>query len=124
MVLMAGMRQSRLGDQMRKVIAEIIARKLRDPQLGMVTITDVELTKDLSQAKVFYSVLGDADVQQRSAKSLRKAVGFVQSELGRAIRIRKVPMLEFVVDHSVERGLRIQELLNQIEREDDGKEKH
>lgn len=116
----SGMRQHRLGDQVRKVISEIIQRKLRNPQLGMVTITDVELTKDLRQAKVFYSVYGDETVRQSSAKALRQSTGFIQSELSRSIRIRKVPVLEFIFDESVERGLRIQELLAKIEREEGG----
>jgi ribosome-binding factor A len=116
----AGMRRQRLGDQIKKAVSEIVHSKLKDPHLGMITITDVELTKDLRQAKVFYSVYGDTDTKRASNRALRKSAGFIQSELGRLIRVRKTPTLEFVIDHSMEHGLRIQELLEKIEREGQG----
>lgn len=120
MVLMAaGMRQQRLADQIKKVISEIIQRKVKNPHLGMVTITDVELTKDLRQAKVFYSVYGDESVRRESGRALRQSAKFVKAELGRAIRVRNVPTLEFHFDESIERGLRIQELLDKIERDEE-----
>ncbi|MCK4857686.1 MAG: 30S ribosome-binding factor RbfA [candidate division Zixibacteria bacterium] len=112
-------RQDRLRDEIKKAVSEIIQTRMKDPHIGFVTVTDVELTKDLQFAKVFYSVYGDTTSQRETNRSLQKARGFIQSELGQRIRVRKLPTLQFEIDHSAERGMRIQELLNQIEKEDD-----
>ncbi len=112
-------RVDRLRDQIKEVVASIIQQKLKDKHIGFVTVTDVELTADLSEATVFYSVYGDALTQKATNRALEHAKGFVQSELARQISIRKVPTLSFRVDRSVEHGLRIEELLNKIHEEDE-----
>ena len=112
-------RVDRLQDQIKKVVSEIIQTKLNDPHIGFTTITDVELTKDLQLAKVFYSVYGDAKSQQETAEALRKAKGFILREMASEIRIKKLPEVEFHPDDSVSRGLRVQELLDRIESESD-----
>jgi ribosome-binding factor A len=112
-----GKRVDRLRDQIRKVVSNVIQTKVKDPHLGFVTVTEVELTKDLQAATVFYSIYGDEEAKRKSQAALQKARGFIQSELGREIRVRKVPVLEFQLDESTERGLRIQELLDRIDRE-------
>jgi ribosome-binding factor A len=116
---MAFKRIDRLRDQIKEVVAEIIQRKLKDTHVGFVTVTDVKLTADLSEATVYYSVYGDTLTQKETNRALDHAKGFIQSELARQISIRKVPTLSFKVDRSVEHGLRIEELLNQIHEEDD-----
>ena len=118
---MAFKRIDRLRDQIKEVVAEIIQQKLKDTHVGFVTVTDVKLTADLSEATVYYSVYGDTLTQKTTNRALDHAKGFIQSELARQISIRKVPILSFKVDRSVEHGLRIEELLNQIHEEDDRK---
>lgn len=110
-------RPERLRDQIKKVVSEIIQSKVSDPHIGFITITDVELSKDYQFATVFYSVYGDTDSRRETKKALGKARGFIQSELAREIRIRRIPQLQFAVDNSVERGLRVQELLDKIDKE-------
>ncbi len=114
-------RVDRLRKQIRDVVSEIIQRRVKDPNIGIVTITDVELTGDLREAKVFYSTLGDEETQRSTGRALKKALGFIQSSLARELRIRKAPIIQFKEDRSAERATRIQELLEQIHRED---EKH
>jgi ribosome-binding factor A len=116
---MAFKRIDRLRDQIKKVVAEIIQRKLKDTHVGFITVTDVKLTSDLSEATIYYSVFGDTVTQKSTNRALDKAKGFIQTELAHEISIRKVPILSFEVDRSVEHGLRIEELLNQIHEDDE-----
>lgn len=115
-------RVERLQDQIKKVVSQVIQKKLSDPNIGFVTVTDVEVTRDLKHAKIFYSVYGDTRSKQDTAKALKKARGFILRELAREIRIRKIPEIVFAPDNSVERGLRIQELLKQIESDSDSEQ--
>jgi ribosome-binding factor A len=112
-------RVDRLRKQIQDVIAEIIQRRVKDPHIGMVTITDVELTGDLREAKVYYSTLGDETTQRATNKALKKALGFIQTQLAHELRIRKAPLIEFKVDKTAERAGRIEELLEQIHQEDE-----
>lgn len=112
-------RTDRLRDRIKEVVSEIIQRKLKDPHVGFVTITDVAVTRDLREATVFYSVLGDTLTQRSTNKALESARGFIQSELAREIRIRKIPIISLKVDRSAEQGARIEMLLSQIHEEDE-----
>ncbi|MFC4404535.1 30S ribosome-binding factor RbfA [Gracilibacillus xinjiangensis] len=108
------LRASRVAEQMKKELGDIISRKIKDPRVGFVTITDVEVTGDLQQAKVFISVLGDEKKRQDTLIGLAKAKGFIRSEIGKRIRLRKTPELSFDFDDAMERGNRIEDLLRQI----------
>lgn len=110
-------RTDRLRVQIKEIISEIIQRKLKDPHVGMITITEVTITRDLSEAAVYYSVFGDVAVRRSTNKTLERARGFIQSELGKVLHIRKVPTLRFEIDKSIDQGLRIQELLDQIHKD-------
>lgn len=90
---MSEVRANRVGEQMKKELGEIITRKLKDPRVGFVTITDVEVTGDLQQAKIFISVLGDEKQKHDTLVGLAKAKGFIRSEIGQRIRLRKTPEL-------------------------------
>lgn len=105
-------RALRVGEQIRRELAEQI-RKLKDPRVGMVTITDVEVTKDLSVAKVYYSVLGEGDVITQTQKGLERAAGFIRRELGHAMRLRVVPELRFHYDDTELKGNRIDRLIDE-----------
>jgi ribosome-binding factor A len=118
-------RSSRVGDQIRREISEIVLLILKEPKLGFITITDVELTDDLRYAKVFYSVLGDEKERMESQKGLERAKGFIQREIGKRIRLKHIPQIVFRYDHTTEKAARIEQLLKQVRTEpkveDEGK---
>lgn len=121
---MMSLRRNRVGEQMKKELGEIIGRKIKDPRIGFVTVTDVQVTGDLQQATVFISVLGDDQQKENTLKGLAKAKGFIRSEIGQRIRLRKTPEITFEFDESMEYGSRIDSLLYQIQEESDSKEKN
>ena len=112
-------RAERVSDQMKQEIADILMRKIKDPRIGFVTVTDVEVADDLRNAKVFVSVYGEDKAS--TLKGLESASPFIRSELGRRMRMKFVPELLFRYDDSVERGAHIMELLHDIEDKDGGK---
>jgi len=105
-------RSLRLGDQIQRELAELLGREVKDPQMGMVTITAVKVTRDLAHAKVYITVLGNADDVKTSLQALHRAGGFLRSALAGRLRVRTVPNLHFVYDASVERGIRIGALID------------
>lgn len=107
---------------MKKELGEIIGRKIKDPRVGFVTVTDVQVTGDLQQATVFISVLGDDEQKENTLKGLAKAKGFIRSEIGQRIRLRKTPEIFFEFDESIDYGNRIDTLLHQIHDEERSKE--
>ncbi|GLH63210.1 30S ribosome-binding factor RbfA [Parageobacillus sp. G301] len=117
------LRATRVGEQMKKELSDIIGRKLKDPRIGFVTVTDVRVTGDLQQAKVYISVLGDEEQRQNTLKGLEKAKGFIRSEIGQRIRLRKTPEIFFEIDESIEYGNRIEQLIRQISAEHEGEKK-
>lgn len=110
------MRVNRVAEQMKKEVSDIIAHKIKDPRVGFVTVTDVEVTGDLQQATVFISVLGDEEQKEASLVGLEKAKGFIRSEIGKRIRLRKTPELFFEFDESIQYGNRIDELLMKLKK--------
>ncbi|CAM3423195.1 30S ribosome-binding factor RbfA [Bacillus sp. ISL-47] len=115
------LRANRVGEQMKKELGEIIGRKIKDPRVGFVTVTDVQVTGDLQQATVFISVLGDEEQRENTLRGLAKAKGFIRSEIGQRIRLRKTPEILFEFDESIDYGNRIESLLHQIQ--DEGRSK-
>jgi len=107
---------------MKRELSDILQRDLRDPHLGFVTLTEVEVSDDLSFAKVFWTVLGDEADKKRSLRVLNKAKGFLRGEVGRRLRLREAPELIFKYDSSTERGLRIEQILEQIKEEEQARE--
>ncbi|KOO46574.1 30S ribosome-binding factor RbfA [Priestia koreensis] len=112
------LRANRVGEQMKKELGDIIGRKIKDPRIGFVTVTDVQVTGDLQQATVFISVLGDAEQRENTLKGLAKAKGFIRSEIGQRIRLRKTPEITFEFDESIDYGNRIETLLHEIKKDD------
>ncbi|MCM3572729.1 MULTISPECIES: 30S ribosome-binding factor RbfA [Mesobacillus] len=113
-----GHRVNRVGEQMKKEIGDIISRKIKDPRVGFVTVTDVEVTGDLQQAKVYISVLGDEQQREDTLKGLAKAKGFIRTEIGQRIRLRKTPELIFEFDETMAYGNRINSLIHELQREE------
>lgn len=105
---------------MKQEIADILMRKIKDPRVGFVTVTEVEVSHDLRNAKVFVSVLGGD--KKQSLKGLESAAAFIRSELGRRMRMRFVPEILFRFDESVERGAHIMEILHTLEEKPGQKE--
>lgn len=107
-------RIARLRELMKKQVSEILQREMKDPRIGFVSVTDVELSADLRHAKVFVSILGDAAAKTRTMEGLTSAQGFVRTELAHRIRLRRIPEVVFRLDESIERGARVNRLLRQV----------
>ena len=112
-----GYRLERLADQIREEIANIIAADLKDPRVGLATVTRVELSGDLGHARVLVSVLGDEAAQQKTLAGLSSAAGFIRGEIGRRLRVRRTPEVMFVLDHGAEESQRIEILLQKLRRD-------
>ncbi|MBF0343981.1 MAG: 30S ribosome-binding factor RbfA [Nitrospirae bacterium] len=110
-------RSQRVGDLLRREISGIILTRVKDPRIGFITITDVELSDDLKLARVYVSVL-DRQHIDHTLKVLRTAVSFIRRELARNVNLRHVPSLEFFEDKSIEYGLKIDGILKQIKEEE------
>lgn len=110
-------RTNRVAEQMKKEIGEIINQKLKDPRVGFVTVTDIDLTNDLQQATIYISVLGEEAEKEESLTGLAKASGFIRSEVGKRIRLRKVPEIMFKFDEAHEYGNHIESILRNLNKE-------
>jgi ribosome-binding factor A len=108
-------RTERVDELLRQEIGAILAREIKDPAIGFVTITDVETAPDLRHARVWVSVIGQAGERDESIVALQRAMGFVRRELGTRLRIRRIPELQVRLDDSIERGTRVLHLLDQLE---------
>lgn len=116
-------RHQRVGDQIQRELAELIHREVKDPRLSpMVTVAEVRVSPDLSQARVFITVLDDQGEQ--SASVLNHAAGFLRSQLGKVLRLRIVPQLHFVYDTTAENGARLSSLIDQAIASDKDKSGH
>jgi ribosome-binding factor A len=101
----------RLAERISQIVAEMLERRIKDPRLGFVTVTEARLTSDLREATVFYTVYGSPEEQAESAAALRSATGVIRSEVGRLIGLRHTPSLEFVADSLPENAQRIDDLV-------------
>lgn len=111
---MSGSRAQRVGELIHKEVSSLLIKGLKDPRIGFVTITGVEVTPDLHLARIYFTVVGDEDVRTRTTKGLESSVPFLRRELGRTLRMRYVPDLLFCYDTSLEYGNRIETLLRDI----------
>jgi ribosome-binding factor A len=109
-----GSRPERVADQIRAEVATIIARELQDPGIGFITITRVQVSPDLQHARVYYSSLGDAAARKTTAKALQRAESFVRRQIGRRLRLRRSPEVEFTFDESIEHQDRVERLLQEL----------
>ena len=107
-------KKERLAGIIRREVSDIIQFSLKDPNVGFVTVTDVDVTGDLSIAKVYVTFLGKKGRENYFLEHLKKAKGFIRSELGKRLTVRKCPDLIFVLDTSLETGNRINELINNM----------
>ncbi|MCC6915788.1 30S ribosome-binding factor RbfA [Nitrosomonas sp.] len=106
-------RTVRVADQIQRELALLIQREIKDPRVGMVTLTGVEVTRDYAFAKIFYTSLGGNENIQLIDEGLKRAAGFLRSQLAGKIRLRIIPQLQFVYDESVERGMKLSRLIDE-----------
>ena len=111
---MASTRPSRVGDQLRAEITDLLAREVHDPGIGFLTITHVKVTSDLQQARVYYTTMGDEKARRESQRALDRAAPFLRRQLGRRLSLRRVPDLQFFFDASIERQDRIEQILQDL----------
>ena len=108
-----GSRARRVEDQLQRELAQLIQRGLKDPRLGMITVTAVEVSKEMEHATVFVTELGgDEQTHKESVKVLNHAAGFLRREVGRSLTLRHVPEIRFKYDASVESGIRLSNLID------------
>ncbi|MDD6910335.1 30S ribosome-binding factor RbfA [Actinobacillus minor] len=118
-------RSDRVAQELQKEIAIILQREVKDPRIGMVTVSDVEVSRDLAYAKIFVTFLFDNDQEaiKQGMKGLEKASPYIRSLVGKAMRLRIVPELRFIYDESLVEGMRMSNLVSNVIREDEAKHK-
>ncbi|ARU64948.1 ribosome-binding factor A [Histophilus somni] len=114
-------RSDRVAQEIQKEVAVILQREVKDPRIGMVTVSDVEISSDLAYAKIFVTFLFDQDknVIEQGMKGLEKASPYIRSLLGKVMRLRIVPELRFIYDQSLVDGMRMSNLVTNVVREDE-----
>lgn len=116
---MAGSRVHKVGDRIKVIVAQMLERRVKDPRLGFVTITDVRMTGDGQQASVFYTVMGDETARAETAAALRSATGLIRSEVGKQLGTRITPSIAFFLDAVPETAKEIEDLLAKVKASDD-----
>jgi len=115
---MQGKRTERVASLLQMELSKLILERIKDPRLGFVTVTHVKITPDLKSAVVFLSVMGDKKKKEESLKVLERAAGFLQHEVGLAIKMRYTPRIQFELDDSLDRDFEIGQVIRKIEEKD------
>ena len=115
---MAGKRTDRVGALLQEALSETILRGVKDPRVGMVTVTGVDLSPDLKYARVFVSIVGDAETRTRSLAGLASARAYLQAQAGKRLGLRYTPELRFEIDPSFDAAERVERLLREIHEKD------
>ena len=115
-------RKDRVAEQIRRELAELLRLEVKDPRVGMVSLTEVAVTPDFAHARVYYSVFGSADDLAATQAGLDRARGFLRREIGRRVRIHTTPELTFVFDRSLQEGSRLSKLIDEVRRDDDARQ--
>ena len=111
-------RSRRIAEQVQRELSGIIRLELKDPRVGMITLTDVEVTRDNAHARVYFTLLGGESRAEEARSGLQHAAGYLRSQLAKSLNIRVVPQLHFEYDASVERGARLSQLIDTAVAED------
>jgi ribosome-binding factor A len=111
-------RARKLAEQISQIVAEMLERRIKDPRLGFVTVTEARLTNDLREATVFYTVYGSDQERADTAQALASATGIIRSEVGRQLGLRHTPSLEFVADALPDTAQRVEDLVTQAKHAD------
>lgn len=110
-----GSRPDRVADQLRSELATMLSREVHDPGIGFVTLTRVQVSPDLQQARVFYTVFGDEKARTNTARALERVSGFLRRQIGARLRLKRAPELRFVYDESVAGQDRIEQILHDLQ---------
>ncbi len=110
-------RAARVGDLLKEELSDLLLRNIRDPRIGFVTITEVQVSADLRHARVYFVTHGGGEEQQRTLEGLESARGYLRGELGRRLHLRYVPDLSFTVDEALDHSFKIREILKSLETE-------
>ena len=111
---MQSKRSERVADLILEFVSQLLSREINDPRVGVVTLTGVKITNDLKHARVYFSTLGDQHSKEEVLSGLQSATGFVRSRIGRELKLRFVPTLEFIHDDTEENAQRIEALLRKV----------
>lgn len=115
------LRLDRVGHEIVRELSELIHEHVKDPRIGFVTLTGCEVSPDLSSARVFASPMGDGRAKKATMTGLQSAAGFLSAELGKRTRMRRTPVLRFVQDDSIERGVRVTSFIDSVAKRDEEK---
>ncbi len=115
---MASKRISKVNDTIRAVLSDLIKKEVKDPRIGLVSILKVDVSQDLKQAKVYFSVIGGKDDREKALNGLNSASGFLRSELGKNLKIKYIPKLIFLIDTSIEEGINITKKIEEVIKKD------
>lgn len=110
-------RTERIASLIQTELSEVVLKKLKDPRIGFITLTGVDMTPDLKLARVYYSVLGKEKEKGQTQQALERAAGFLQHEIAEALKLRFTPKLTFHLDESLDEGMRIERILNELHHE-------
>ena len=116
-------RSDRVGHLIQMELGQILLHRMKDPRMGFITVTHVGMAADLKSARVFYSVLGDGKIKASTQTALEKATGFLQHEIGEALKLRYTPKLTFALDESYDKGMEIDRVLYDLKKENGPKTK-
>ncbi|KQL44431.1 30S ribosome-binding factor RbfA [Brevibacillus choshinensis] len=111
-------RMSRVGEEIKKELSILLQRGLKDPRIGFVTVTDVEVSSDLQLAKVYVSIFGSEEERKASLAGLQKAKGYLRTEIGKRVKLRHIPDFTFKLDESINYGSKIESILREISTEE------
>jgi ribosome-binding factor A len=112
-----GKRSDKVADLIRKEVSDMLMTSVKDPRIGFVTVTRVAVSDDCRQARVYFSVMGTAEEQQRAIQGLASATGFIRKELGRRVRLRYTPEILFQFDPSIEYAIHMEEVFRELEKD-------
>jgi ribosome-binding factor A len=113
-----GSRPERVGEEIRKELAQLLSREVHDPGIGLITLTQVKVSPDLQLARVYYTIIGDDKARAETDKALTRATPFLRRQIGGALRLRRVPELEFRFDESIANQDRIEQILRDLHEEE------
>ena len=117
--MLAGNRSHRVGDQILREISDLLLRKVKDPRLKDVTLTDVSVSKDLRRAHVYYSIFGTGEQKKQAREGFESAKGYIRREIGERLQLRYVPDMQFRYDTSLEYGQKMERILKELNPEKD-----
>jgi ribosome-binding factor A len=113
-------RKERINERIKELLGELILSQIKDPRIGLVSITSVSVSPDLATAKVYFTVMGDEDARAETRKGLISAKNFLRKTIGRELKLRQAPDLKFVYDDSLDRAMRIEDAIERIRSEGPG----